>query len=66
MNPIMLLLDFFNVLKDCAVILYNFLFEEYTIIGITFRPFAIIGIGGGVGLVAFIIAKLVKDFIPVA
>lgn len=62
-NPINFLLDFIETLGQTANLLWDWLFEPITIGSWTFTP--ILAIGGGI-LITLLIAKLIKDFIPVA
>lgn len=62
-NPLTFLFDFFYRLVDLVEWLYSFLFTEIQIGSIKFTP--IFAIGGGV-IITIIIAKLVKEFVPLA
>lgn len=62
-GPLMLLYEFWGILVDGTTLLYNFLFQDITVIGITFKPFYVIGTAG---LITLIIAKVIKEFVPVA
>ena len=56
-----LLFELLQLLGRWSTMLYNWLFEEYTMLGYTFKPF--FAIGGTVILVIFT-AWIVKQFVP--
>ena len=60
-NPLLFLLDFFNILADFARVLWDFLFNEQTIGTWTFRPVFVLGAST---IIVLIIARLVKQFVP--
>lgn len=62
-NPITFLYDFFFTLADMVQWLISFLFTEIKIGSISFTP--VLALGGGV-IITLLIAKLVKEFIPLA
>lgn len=62
-NPFTFLYNVFDLLVNMATILYNFLFQEIEIGTIKVIPlFAI----GGVIMITLIIARLIKQFVPLA
>lgn len=60
-NPLLFLLDFFNILADFARILWVFLFDEVTLGTWTFRPVFVLGAST---IIVLIIARLIKQFVP--
>ena len=60
-NPITYLYDFFFTLADMVSFLASFLFTQITIGTWTFTP--IIALGGGM-IITLLIAKLIKEFVP--
>lgn len=60
-NPFKFLYNIFNLLVSMATILYDFLFREITIGTFTFIP--LFAIGGSV-MITLIIARLIKQFVP--
>lgn len=60
-NPITFLYDFFFTLADMVSFISAFLFTPVTIGKFTFTP--IIALGGGM-IVTLLIAKLIKEFVP--
>lgn len=60
-NPFSFLYNIFQLLSNMATILYDFLFQEITIGTFTFIP--LFAIGGGV-MITLIIARLIKQFVP--
>lgn len=62
-NPVTFLYDFFFLLVDLVSWLYSFLFTEINLKIVKFTP--IYAIGGGV-IITLLIAKLIKEFVPIA
>lgn len=62
-NPITFLLDFVYELMKMAQNVWNWLFDETTIGIWKFRPILIIG---GSMLIILIVARLIKQFVPLA
>lgn len=60
-NPFTFLYNFFFILRDCAVLLYHFLFEEQKIGNWSFIPVFVLG---GATFIIILVAKLIKDFVP--
>lgn len=62
-NPISILFDLWDLIKNLATNLYKFLFSEITILGQSFVPFYLIG---STVLIILLVAYIVKLVVPVA
>jgi len=62
-NPINILFWLFDMLLSLTTNLYNFLFTETTLLGLTFTPFYAIGGGVIITLLVAYIIKLVTPFL---
>lgn len=60
-NPLTFLYDFFFTLADLVSYLYAFLFSEIKIGNWSFVPIYAVGAGT---IITLIIAKLIKEFVP--
>lgn len=65
-NPITFLYDFFYYLVNFVSKLWDFLYSDVTLGSWTFKPLALIGASGGVTIIVLLIAKFIKEYVPLA
>lgn len=63
MDMIQLITSFFGKLMDLKDVLFDFLFTEFDVLGLTLSVWQVVG---GVGVVAMLIIVFVKAFNPLS